>query len=112
MTTDMTVPRTILEQLGGGKFITMTGAKHFTGSDRALSFRLPGARGFCKDGINFVKISLNAEDTYDVLFLRLRGVQVKTIAERKSIYVEQLHDVIQTTTGLVTRMPRVIQGMD
>lgn len=102
MTTDMTVSKTILDQLGGYLFIRMTGAKNLTGETNALSFRLPGSGGFTKSGINYVKIQLNAEDTYDVTFLKLRGASVKTIAERKSIYVDQLRDVFTKETGLQT----------
>lgn len=38
--TDMTVSQTILSQLGGNRFIAMTGSKNFVGSDDALSFKL------------------------------------------------------------------------
>jgi len=55
---DLTVANTILEQLGGRKFIAMTGARNFVGDFSGLSFRLPGAGGYCKDSINCVKIEL------------------------------------------------------
>jgi len=38
--TDMTVSQTMLSQLGGNRFIAMTGSKNFVGSDDALSFKL------------------------------------------------------------------------
>jgi hypothetical protein len=38
--TDMTVSQTILSELGGNRFIAMTGSKNFVGSDDALSFKL------------------------------------------------------------------------
>jgi hypothetical protein len=38
--TDMTVSQTILSQLGGNRFIAMTGSKNFVESDGALSFKL------------------------------------------------------------------------
>lgn len=101
---DLTVANTILEQLGGGKFRAMTGAHTFTGYDKALSFRLPGGGGFCKAGINFVKVQLNAEDTYDVTFVRLRGVKYTIVAERKSIYADQLREVFTRETGLDTSL--------
>jgi hypothetical protein len=97
--TDMTVSKTILEQLGGSRFVVMTGAKTFTGDTNALSFRLPGT--MCIKGINYVKITLNAEDTYDILFLKLRGANFSTIADRKNIYAEQLRDVFTKETGLM-----------
>ena len=104
MTTDMTVAKTILAQLGGNRFVAMTGAKKLTSEADGLSFRLPGGGGFCKDEINYVKVSLNAEDTYDLLFLRMRGVEFKVIAEPKSVYAENLQEVFTRVTGLHTSL--------
>jgi len=101
---NMQVAETILAQLGGRRFIVMTGAKNFLGDERSLSFRLPGAGGRTTDGINYVKVQLNAEDTYDLTFLRLRGVNVKHVAERKSIYNDQLQEVFTRVTGLNTSL--------
>jgi hypothetical protein len=50
------VAETILEQLGGKRFIVMTGAKHFAADGNALRFRLPS--NFAKSGINAVTISI------------------------------------------------------
>lgn len=47
----MNISNTILEQLGGGRFVLMTGAKHLVSHSDALSFRLPSR--FAKDGINY-----------------------------------------------------------
>lgn len=103
-TTDMTVANTILNQLGARRFQVMTGAKNFIGETNALSFKLPGGGGFCKDGINFVKITLNAGDTYDILFLRTRGTAIKTVADLKDIYADQLRDVFTDKTGLAVSL--------
>ena len=100
--TDMTVAKTILEQLGGNRFKMMTGAHTFTGLPNGLSFRLPGGGGFCKNGVNFVRIILNAEDTYDIEFVKLRGVKFYVKAERKSIYAEDLRQVFTRETGIET----------
>lgn len=77
---DLTVAKTILEQLGGNKFRVMTGAKNLVGTDNSLSFRLPGS-GFCKQGINSVKITLNGSDLYDVRYMRVRGSKITTVEE-------------------------------
>jgi hypothetical protein len=95
---------TILEQLGGRRFAFMTGARNFIGSENALSFRLPGAGGFCKDGINAVRVVLDPSDTYTVTFSRVRGTKVTTVAEHADIYCEQLADLVSRTTGLVVRL--------
>lgn len=133
----MEVAHEILRQLGGNRFIAMTGAKNFISSgptgwatcagapnqlpgkpcaicghlrheERAsgpsLSFRLPGAGGFCKDGINCVTITLDPSDTYTVEFLRIRGQKVKTIASVSDVYNDNLREVFERYTGLRTSL--------
>ena len=39
------VGKTILQQLGGQRFITMTGARNFIAHEDGLSFRLPNSQG-------------------------------------------------------------------
>ena len=65
MSDNMVVANTILEQLGGRRFVAMTGARNFTAIDDqrgALSFKVPRA----KDGINAIKVTLTAMDDYTV----------------------------------------------
>lgn len=102
--TDMTVSRTILEQLGGNKFIVMTGAKNFVGGDRALSFRLPGGGGFCKDGINCVRIELTEADDYTVTYMRTRGCKMTTVEKSEGIYCDNLRSNFERVTGLRTSL--------
>lgn len=100
----MTVAKTILEQLGGNKFIVMTGAKKFVGSPNSLTFRLPGARGFCKDNINSVQVTLDPNDTYTVAFARVRGSDIKVISMVRDVYCEQLQEIFTEQTGLLTSL--------
>lgn len=69
---DITVSKTILEQLGGRRFIAMTGARDLIGGTNYLMFRLP--RGLAKNGINKVKITLDWTDTYVVEAMMLGPV--------------------------------------
>lgn len=103
-TSDNSVAKTILEQLGGRKFIVMTGAKNLIGAGGNLSFRLPGAGGFCKDGINHVVIMLTASDDYTVIFSRIRGSKVTEISKHEGIYFDQLQEIFSATTGLATSL--------
>lgn len=106
--TDNGVATTILQQLGGRRFITMTGAKNFLGSDRYLMFSLPSTRHFVKDGINKVMISLEDNDTYTVTSMKIvrRGgmPEQKTIAETSNVYFDNLQEVFTRHTGLTTRL--------
>lgn len=99
----MEVAKTILEQLGGNKFIVMTGAKAFIGSKTGLSFKLPG-KNFCKHDINYVKITLTPADLYDVEYSRCRGLKITTVAKVEGIYFDQLTGDFEEKTGLRTRL--------
>ena len=105
--TDMTVAQTILAQLGGNRFIVTTGAKNFTASPNCLSFHLANAKE--ANGVKYVKIRLNAFDTYDVEFLgpaprakRFEAPEVKDYKE--GVYADQLRAVFTAATGLVTSL--------
>ncbi len=105
----MAIATTILQQLGGHKFVVMTGAKDCLALDSGLRFRLPGGAGYCKQGINRVEIELAPNDTYNVSFSRVRkterlDLQIKTIAEHFDIYCDQLQDIFTAETGLDTHL--------
>ena len=96
------VAQTILQQLGGRRFIVMTGAKHFFVDGDALRFRLPS--NFAKRCINAVRITLTAADTYDLVFSNVRGLDSTEIATVTGIYADQLRDVFRSETGLDTTL--------
>lgn len=96
----------ILNQLGGNRFIAMTGAKNFAYFDEdgecGLSFRLPSK--FAMNGINLVKIKLTFSDTYQVTFARVRGAMVKEVSTFDNVYCDQLECLFNEQTGLATRL--------
>ena len=99
------VAKTILEQLGGGKFRAMTGAKHFLSIPEgcgALSFQLPSRK------INYVKITLNGGDLYDLEFSRIAGPKKmfakKVVSEHRDVFADQLQDIFTEATGLDTHL--------
>lgn len=98
------IAKTILEQLGGRKFVVMTGAKKFLVGNRSLLFRLPAKGGWAKRGINIVTVTLNGLDLYDVEFKRLFKLEVKTVAEESGVYAEDLQKVFTEHTGLRCRL--------
>jgi hypothetical protein len=97
-------PQIILQQLGGRRFIAMTGAKDFIGAERSLTFRLPGTPGFVKYGINIVRITLNASDTYTVECFRCRSTTFTSIDSALDIYAENLQKTFTYLTGLDTHL--------
>ena len=104
----MNIAQTILNQLGGRQFIVMTGAKQFGHTDNSLQFRLPAR--FARDGINLVKVTLNASDLYDVVYYRARGVSLVEVAGSGDLYADMLCDDFTTTTGLDTVMPTLMRA--
>jgi len=99
------VARTILEQLGGRRFLAMTGATNVIGSADSLSFRLPGTPGFVRGRINVCRITLTPMDTYTVEFLRVgRQGQVATVAICTDIYADALPACFTRETGLDTHL--------
>jgi hypothetical protein len=101
---NLDVAKIILEQLGGGRFIAMTGARNFVGDATSLTFRLPKA----KDGINAVKITLDPSDTYTVRFFRVGDRRTNYAITDKSvhedIYADSLQELFTRKTGLYTHL--------
>lgn len=98
----MQVANTILQQIGGNRFIAMTGAKNFVGGSNFLAFALP--RGFAKNKANKVRITLTPADLYKVEFFSMYRLDIRTIKEVDGLYADQLQDVFTAETGLDTRM--------
>lgn len=102
----MTVANTILAQLGGRKFVAMTGAKNLLGEKNKLQFQIP--RNFAKNGINSVVIELLPTDTYKMVFYKVGTARtmfaVTTVSEVDGLTFDQLQDVFTRTTGLYTSL--------
>ena len=98
---DMTVAKTILEQLGGNKFCVMTGAKNLGGTENSLSMRI----GRNKTSSNYLKITLNMMDLYDVRFSRvsLKGGE-RSVTEYNNVYCDSLVEVFESHTGMYTKL--------
>ena len=92
----------VLQQLGGRKFIAMTGAKNFVKNDKekSITFKVPRA----KSGITHIKITLTSMDVYNVEFISVRGTNIKTVKEVKGVYNDQLQSIFTQYTGLNTSL--------
>lgn len=100
MATDMQVANTILAQLGGQRFIAMTGANSFTGDTNRLIFALPRN----PSRINKIEITLNGSDLYDIAGYSIRGTTVRKISGRLMVSAENLCAAFTSLTGLDTRL--------
>lgn len=103
-----TQAETILQQLGGRQFMVMTGANRFTHDKGALTFRLPGSGGFCRNGINCVRVALTPADLYRMEFDRVvkrKGrYEVDCVAIEEAIYEDMLQACFTEHTGLETKI--------
>jgi len=101
MNTDtLQVAQTILQQLGGAKFVVMTGATSFAGGTDALSMRI----GRNAAGITAVKITLTPLDLYTITYYRMRGSKVEIVREDENVYAEDLQGFFTRATGLDTHL--------
>lgn len=92
---------TTIQQLGGRRFIAMTGAKNFYHYKNSLSFRIGSG---ATRGVNLVKITLNGLDLYDLEFYRSRGTKLKIVSSVENVYFDQLQTVFTENTGFYTHL--------
>ena len=94
------VAKTILQQLGGNKFIAMTGAKNLGASGKSLSMKI----GRNSKSINYVVITLKSSDLYDVEFIRMRGAKRTVVKKVKGVYADMLQKIFTKYTGMRTSL--------
>lgn len=106
------ITKTILEQLGGNKFIAMTGSEPLLVRGNTLPMTL--AKNVSK--ANRLHITLEADDTYTMRFFyysqgRLNHrtrvwMPEKTVevAKYEGVYAEDLCRIFKSVTGLDTRL--------
>ena len=98
------IAQTILAQLGGRRFIAMTGARNLIGGVNYLMLSLP--TGFARNGINNVRITLGT-DTYIFEALKVTRrpeLKFKTIEKLERVYAEDLERIFTEVTGLDTHL--------
>lgn len=132
MTENQVIANEILKQLGGKRFVAMTGARCLVAINNGLRFRF-GRNG---SKANMVSIVLRGDDTYTMTFLYVRNPpnpysllakylgrgmdpvtaekkikqqsdpdkMVQTLKEYKGIYCDQLEELFRDYTKLNTRL--------
>ena len=98
--TESQVAKTILQQLGGNKFIAMTGAKNLGASGRSLQMKI----GRNSKSISHVIITLKSSDLYDMEFIRVRGTSRKVVKKVTGVYNDMLGKIFTKYTGLRVRL--------
>jgi hypothetical protein len=101
----MNVAQTILQQLGGGRFLAMTGARNLVNEGDGLSMQLPRN----SSGANRLTIKLEDSDTYRMKFWKLHKLQPVDLVEHAGIYCDQLQPLFTETTGFDTNLGAIIR---
>lgn len=97
----MQVAQTILNQLGGNKFIVMTGSKNFVASENYLRMNLTKNKAKAK----WLKITLNGKDLYDMHFFTAdKECNITTKVKFEDVYFDQLQSLFIKATGLYTSL--------
>ena len=95
------IAKTILQQLGGNKFIAMTGAKNLGFTNKGLQMKI----GRNSKGVTHVIIELDrGRDLYNIEFVKVRNFKRQTIKKLKGIYADQLGKIFTKYTGLRIRL--------
>lgn len=100
----MQVAQTILAQLGGQRFVVMTGARNLVSDAHCergcLSFKV----GKNAKGVTHVRITLQADDLYRVETLKVRGMTITPVADVRGVYADKLRATFTAATGLDTSL--------
>jgi hypothetical protein len=84
----------VLQQLGGPRFQSMTGARDFVWQNDGLAFRLPRTQ----TGIAHITVTMASNDTYTVTFCDHRLVEVAKVSD---LFAEQLRDTMAHHIGIM-----------
>lgn len=105
----MEVAKTILSQLGGGKFLAMTGSFNLVSDVNSLTMHLRPNKLKAK----YLRIELNSMDTYTMTFSALKkvdngfGLKLPTLVvlkEYENVYCDMLQKLFTLETGKLTKL--------
>ena len=97
----MSIANEIYRQLGGNKFAVMTGAKNFIDIENGIRMKI----GRNKTNHNWMEVTLNSLDLYDVAFAKLTKLgERKSLKEYKNGYNDSLVELFETHTGMYTKL--------
>lgn len=94
------IANTIMKQLvqseNTGRLKAMVGADKMSYDNvGTLRFKFKGSKV-----ANWIKISLNSMDLYDVEFIKIHGTKMTIVKEFNNVYNDQLKGIFEKTTGL------------
>ncbi len=91
----------IYRQLGGNKFRVMTGAKMMVSTENGIRMRI----GRNKTNANFMEVSLNSLDLYDITLAKLTKMgEMKSVKTYDNVYNDMLVRIFESHTGMYTTL--------
>lgn len=98
----MNTATTILNQLGGNRFLMFTGSKIANYSNNNVVIKL--SRNNSK--AQFLKVELNSNDTYTMQFFSIDSKTLNTKVKHNftDVYCDQLVSIFENTTELYTKL--------
>ena len=104
-TTAAQVCDTIMQQIGGNKFLTMTGSKPqcYGTSDAGNDFI---TLQLAKNGVGakWLKITSMPNDTYSMEFSGIKNGDISVISHEDNVYCDMLQSTFTDITGLYTTL--------
>lgn len=92
---EKSVPEIILDQLGGNHFLVMMGCHHLLGDKKSLQMKIPRNASRA----NYLKITLEPDDTYRMEFRRYRD-ECFSIRNGKCYQTKAINEIVQTYDGV------------
>ncbi len=97
----MQVAKTILEQLGGQRFVAMTGVTNLGATENSLSMKLKRSNSKA----NYLTITLMPTDVYKMEFIKIdRNFNRVVVKEYNEVYCDMLQELFTEETGMYTRL--------
>ena len=98
----MQVAQEILNQLGGHRFIAMTGSKNFVAGENSLTMKLTRN----KLSAQYLTIELTSMDNYVMTFKSIKSKTLDIVEKAKfeNVYCDQLQKFFTDATGLDTNL--------
>ena len=93
------IAKEIANQIGHKAFC-MLGAKNYGAGENYLSFRI----GKNAKKVNYVKITLNGLDLYDVEYGRVYNLKYTVKSTENNLYFDMLHGSIEKNTSMYTSL--------
>ena len=95
------VANTIYRQLGGNRFRVMTGAKNMVSLENGIGMRI----GRNKTNANYMEITLNELDLYDITFAKVtKNFEMKSVKGYDNVYSDMLVSIFESHTGMYTTL--------